>query len=73
MKKVKDTDGNEYYVAGVITSDYPNNAQIHPGHWQVNIGQNLYPSGKPIPEGGITLPSYIAERWINGEIKVKLK
>ena len=26
---VKDTNGNEYYVAGVITSDYPNVNQIY--------------------------------------------
>ena len=69
---VKDTNGNEYYVAGVITSDYPNVNQIYPGHWQVNIGQSLDPSGKPVPESGITLPEHLAKRWLNNEIRIKL-
>ena len=68
---VKDTNGKEYYVAGVITSDYPNVNQIYPGHWQVNIGENLYPDGKPIPESSITLPMDIAKRWLRNEIRVK--
>ena len=72
MRTVKDTNGNEYYVASVITSDDPNYAQIYPNHWQVNIGQSLYSDGKPIPESGITLPENIARRWLKNEIRLEL-
>lgn len=72
LRTVKDTNGNEYYVAGVITSDEPNHAQIYPSHWQVNIGQSLYSNGKPVPESGISLPKDIARRWLKNEIRVKI-
>ncbi len=65
LRTVKDTNGNEYFVAGVIRSDYPN-------HWQVNIGQSLYPNGKPRPDRGVCLPKDIAERWFKNEIRVKI-
>ena len=72
LKTVKDINGNEYYVVSVITSDYPNHAQIYPNHWQVNIGQSLYRNGKPEPERGISLPKDIAKRWLKNEIRVKI-
>ena len=72
MKTVKDTKGNKYYVAGVISGDEAIRAQIYPGHCQVNIGQSLDPSGKPVPESGITLPEHLAKRWLNNEIGIKL-
>ena len=72
MKTVRDAKGNKYYVAGVISGDEAVRAQIYPGHCQVNIGQSLDPSGKPVPERGITLPEHLARRWLNNEIRIKL-
>lgn len=73
VRTVKDINGNEYYVASVITSDYPNHAQIYPNHWLVNIGQSLYPNGKPRPDIGVCLREDIAERWLKNEIRVKVR
>ena len=72
LRTVKDTNGNEHYVVNVITSDEPNHAQITPNHWQVDIGQSLYPNGKPRPDRGICLPEDIAKRWLKNEIRVKI-
>ena len=72
LRTVKDTNGNEHYVVNVITSDEPNHAQITPNHWQVDIGQSLYPNGKPRPDRGICLPEDIAKRWLKNKIRVKI-
>ena len=66
MKTVTDIEGNKWFVAGVISGDWSNPQQITPGQCQVNIGK------EPIAERGITLPNHLAERWLNGEIRIKL-
>tara|TARA_R110000787_G_scaffold248083_1_gene353655 strand:+ start:348 stop:557 length:210 start_codon:yes stop_codon:yes gene_type:complete len=66
MKTVTDIEGNKWFVAGVISSDWPNPQQIAPGQCQVNIGK------EPRAERGITLPNHLAKRWLDGEISIKL-
>ena len=63
MKQVKDTSETMWNVYDVL---YPNDyTQIYPNHVQINIGQK-------VAERGITLPDYLAERWLAGEIRIAL-
>ena len=66
MKTVTDSEGNKWFVAGVIPSgrDFPQ--QITPGHCQVNIGK------EPRAERGVTLPNHLAESWLDGKIRIDL-
>jgi hypothetical protein len=58
VKQVKDTDGNVWNVYEVIPGKAHN-------HTQINIG-------KKCAERAITVPDYLVERWLNGEIRVKI-
>jgi len=63
MKQVKDTNETMWNVYDVLYADQYN--QIYPNHVQINIGQN-------VAERGITLPVYLAKRWVAGEIRIAL-
>jgi len=63
MKQVKDTNETMWNVYDVLYADQYN--QIYPNHVQINIGQN-------VAERGITLPDYLAKRWLAGEIRIAL-
>ena len=63
MKQVKDKNETMWNVYDVLYADQYN--QIYPNHVQINIGQN-------VAERGITLPDYLAERWLAGEIRIDL-
>jgi len=64
MKQVKDTNETMWNVYDVLYADQYN--QIYPNHVQINIGRTHG------PERGITLPVYLAERWLDGEIRIAL-
>jgi len=63
MEQVKDTSETMWNVYDVLYADQAN--QIYPNHVQINIGQN-------VAERGITLPDYLAKRWLGGEIRIAL-
>ncbi|MEE8381481.1 MAG: hypothetical protein V3R78_06370 [Thermodesulfobacteriota bacterium] len=63
MKQVKDTNETMWNVYDVLYANDYN--QIYPHHVQINIGQN-------VAERGITLPQHLAERWLDGEIRIAL-
>ena len=63
MKQVKDTNETMWNVYDVLYANDYN--QIYPHHVQINIGQN-------VAERGVTLPQYLAERWLAGEIRIAL-
>jgi len=60
MRTVTDISGKNWNVYKVVKGN-----QITPNHVQVNIGIDA-------PSKGITLPASIADRWLNGEIRVKV-
>ena len=59
MQTVKDTNGSLWKVY----KDIPGKAH---NHTQINIG-------KTCAESGITVPDYLAERWLKGEIRVEVR
>jgi len=59
MQTVQDINGNVWNVYKVIPGKAHN-------HTQINIG-------KTCAESGITVPDYIAERWLKGEIRVEVR
>lgn len=66
MQQVKDTSGEIWNVYKVVPSTGPGGNQIYSGCTQINIG-------KKCSERAITLPDNLAERWIAGEIRVKVR
>jgi hypothetical protein len=58
MQQVKDTSGEIWNVYKVLP--------FYSGYTQINIG-------KKCSERAITLPENLAERWIAGEIRVKVR
>jgi len=59
MQTVQDINGNVWNVYEVIPGKAHN-------HTQINIG-------KKCAERAITIPDYLSERWLNGEIRVQVR
>ena len=58
MKQVTDTNGNQWNVYRILHD-------IAHDHVQMNLGKHC-------AERGLTLPSWIAQSWIAGEIRVEV-
>ena len=67
MQTVKDTNGNVWNVYKVRYADYNN--QITPGWLQVDIG----PEDSRSAHSGIQLPIHMGKRWLEGDIKVRVR
>ncbi len=62
---VQDTDGNDWYVHGII---YPHESGMEAGMCQINI---CPADGRPVrPERGVRLTQWLAHAWVEGKQRV---
>ena len=69
-KIITDTKGRQYRVKHVMTDKEARASDIYPGHTTVYFSP--IESKRDLWHKALTLPVEIVERWLNGEVRVKI-